>query len=92
MAESKHTSAPWIVESDERRFYVRSERTQKSGWPEMGFWVTFGTEADARLLAASPEMYEVLSEMRRTGALTRLPGELDQMAMAALYKAEGHHE
>lgn len=96
MSESKHTPGPWLVQMEwqgepvvalvanpGRSVYVVSE----DGPPRNG-------EANARLIAAAPELLEALKALQKVGVLNptnspRVNQAISDM-VAAIKKAEGH--
>jgi len=87
---SKHTPGPWEVKSpanDSRAFDVYAQ----GGHLKMhhGHW---GGEADARLIAAAPELFQALQVLLEMPALKNIPvlgtGPVDA-ARAAIAKVTG---
>jgi hypothetical protein len=94
MSASKHTPGPWRIarynhEDEEAR--LEMDCNHPDGWRWSG-WIGVRTEANARLIAAAPDMLGALKEM-----LEALWGEGDggeppafiQRATDAIARAEG---
>ena len=78
----KHTPGPWqAIFLDHWRVFTRTEELFDA---EMQV-ANHLTKADARLIAAAPEMYEALKRMSRV----LCGGEEYEQARAALAKADG---
>ena len=96
MSETKHTPAPWRVED---------QHVEDSGqFEEARIWAgdkhvavirvgLAGSDANAHLIAAAPEMYEALKEMLTAIEMEGANGlrffEARNSGLAALLKAEG---
>ena len=89
---SKHTPGPWAMISDGCGFYVEGRNLLVAAAQEIDqhptdideFIAGEETEANARLIAAAPDLLEFAEEVRRTGD-TRLAS----MAIAVIAKAIG---
>ena len=89
---SKHTPGPWAMTADGCGFYVEGGNLLVAVAHEVDqhptdideFMAGEETEANARLIAAAPELLEFAEEVRRTGD-TRLAS----MAIAVIAKAIG---
>ena len=102
MSEPKWTQGPWRVEAwDEASGQARiAQRVRGPGENDWGrsVWMYTGSEADAHLIAASPDLYEALEALERTVnlsvsgirtvAVPEWAGLLGK-AQAALRKARG---
>lgn len=90
--ESKHTPGPWGVSNDAMQGYVSEYIIYDYYDRHVGNVVARAFDhADAALIAAAPDMYEVLRALRdakreSTQALRRAA---DRLLDAALAKAEG---
>ncbi|MFU3489278.1 hypothetical protein ACM7KH_02810 [Pseudomonas aeruginosa] len=91
----KHTPGPWVALKAEQAvheqdYYIASERGVvgywKGGksWHDDDKWVL--TEADARLIAAAPELLEALQAVIDYGSMTGADWVVEQ-ARAAIAKA-----
>ena len=88
---SKHTPGPWEVQAEDG-FYVCTGNLLVAAVQEVDqhptdtdeFVAADATKANARLIAAAPELLEFAEEVRRTGD-TRLAS----MAIAVIAKAIG---
>ena len=96
MSEHKHTPGPWKMCSMGDSVYIKKGKRQL---PPLSFDLSFfEREANARLIAAAPEMLEVLEEMARLPIAGPYPDGpcLDQADMdivkAAIAKATGKEE
>lgn len=100
MSETKHTPGPWHIHEDGMKFsreiypvnYGGKENTERcvliarvSGW-KGGFNTAKEAEANARLIAAAPELLEALQAVVRIA--DRKTVEFDK-ARAAIAKATG---
>jgi hypothetical protein len=103
MAESKHTPGPWTYEVD--RCAACTERGEAEYCvfgPPGGYHAPFSNEADARLIAAAPDLLAALKELEQCCskyyAVSRDLGHWHPeywpelaAARAAIEKAEGNH-
>ena len=96
MSETKHTPGPWVVKSARSGFYVESQfDVIVESLDEYGRYGAIDDEANARLIAAAPELLEALSCLTAVVGLTPIKGNLDalqeayDMARAAIAKAKG---
>jgi len=67
------TPGPWFWEERNGRHYLCTARAEEVGYLTVfGFpnGVSIPSEADARLIAAAPEMYDALREYLEWGAMT----------------------
>ena len=90
---SKHTPGPWVVSADPLHFYSLTtviggkESSQKNDPPQQmivqvgGFAEWKEAEANARLIAAAPEMYALLAMMAESGGndAAKLLQEIDDV-------------
>lgn len=88
MSESKHTPGPWMQDEDRPYDILLDDRAGENVTPLVACVFADNTDeaqwqADARLIAAAPEMYEALLH-----AQANMPHP-DQMIDAAIAKAEG---
>ena len=61
MSETKHTPGPWVVKSGRSGFYVQSQfDVIVESLDEFGRYGAIDDEANARLIAAAPELLEAL--------------------------------
>ena len=99
MSEPKWTQGPWRVEAwDEASGQARvAQRVRGPGPDDWGrsVWMYTGSEADAHLIAASPDLYEALQlmvyrfESHLEGKPVRDADEVLRAANLALRKARG---
>jgi len=61
MSEHKYTPAPWRVVENERSYNIRSEKDDK---PICEMWLIGETDANARLIAAAPELLKACEVAR----------------------------
>lgn len=92
MSNSTHSPGPWMVEpinggqtyqitSAESRHFAVIAETPVDG--------TGADEANARLIAAAPELLAALEVVRRSAAWSNLSLETQSLICAAIAKAEG---
>lgn len=96
MSEVKHTPGPWIWGDEHRGLYGCGPNNEVLNYARYeGMWVGFGEvgTANARLIAAAPEMLEALELVLEMGWTTpRKPGVPDllrDVIEAAISKAKG---
>ena len=82
---SKHTPGPWHVDQDINGLYVAAEAKGGDAVARIYTW-HHGQEANARLIAAAPAMYEALKAARYVIDGTTPVGK---MIEAALSEANG---
>ena len=86
----KHTAGPWIVANEDNGTYIRS----KSRYGGMVASVEAGSQpmrdADARLIAAAPELLEVLSKILEH--LSKTDRVLADDAIAKATSGESRHD
>jgi len=83
---SKHTLGPWEI--NEQYIIARSKR----GLRTVCQWGSYTDEADARLLAAAPDLLAAVKAMSEYMAYAEILGEdkaVFKNARAAIAKAEG---
>ena len=91
---SEHTKGPWVADfSGGRRFYVMAKSEYDKPFGETKWYVcSFGNlddplrdadRANARLIAAAPDMYEVCK------AILAMRSDVGALARAAIAKVEG---
>lgn len=105
MNEAKHTPGPWVKcreDGDHRSFYVFTKE-QIDAWPAQGDSMDYciamaglnhdNFEANARLIAAAPELLEALQAMQSSfhGVEWMEPHmhQASEMARSAIAKATG---
>lgn len=88
---SKHTPGPWIAEERQFASYVISHegRSLAAVWPTAGNGDELPIAANARLIAAAPDMYEALKGLCEAlgDELNDATSEVWGKAAAALTKA-----
>lgn len=102
---TKHTPRPWFVKFVGGAFLVRAEKRHAKDWRVVAQVVLHEREdeANARLIAAAPDLLECLKELLdamyesdgaygivRTGVKNAGDAEIIQRCDAAIAKAEGH--
>jgi hypothetical protein len=92
MSASKHTPGPWRIarynhEDEEAR--LEMDCNHPDGWRWSG-WIGVRTEANARLIAAAPDMLDALKGLLDFIEIEQLRMDADalQIARAAIAKAE----
>lgn len=85
-----HTPGPWHIDRNpwtdsDRRPWTVARGNPVFGEDDIPVADIFASEADARLIAAAPTMYEALKEIVRT----YIPMEPPAFVTAAIAKAEG---
>ena len=98
--QTKHTPGPWEAIKSDGKFFIDAERSEENG---IGIAATFHdepwAEANARLIAAAPEMLAAVIEAHNVleaaalcltprGSRSRLDSAIEQ-ARAAIAKATG---
>lgn len=64
MSKTKHTPGPWVVKSARSGFYVESQfDVIVDSLDESGRYGAIDDEANARLIAAAPELLEALEKL-----------------------------
>lgn len=83
MSEAKHTKGPWRIGAMESgRYAVDGENGQEvTGWLD--------SEADARLIAAAPELLEALQALVNEPQPIGIDRTAYQAALVAIAKATG---
>lgn len=98
MTEAKHTPGPWIADGSKWRGQITVRRAGDIPSPIADMWLNGDDPAaNARLIAAAPDMMEALHKVERAlvdGALVPLPGYSDEIVClavvrTAIAKAEG---
>jgi hypothetical protein len=89
MSKSKHTPGPWVKESDSLFVRARGCLVAEAIPQDRG-------EANARLIAASPDMLNALKACFKNGMVSREDWNPDneltrEMVLAAIRKAEGRN-
>lgn len=97
MTDAKHTPGPWTADLDAYPIMITSELET---WPLVDDGVEVGrtgvfvantglNKANARLIAAAPDLLEALQEcLREHGGFT-IKGECERRARVAIAKAQG---
>ena len=62
---SKFTKAPWIIDNDGDGIYSDTEEYQVAYISYINYNKNKEMQANARLIAAAPEMYELLDEIQK---------------------------
>ena len=81
----KHTPGPWQSYSDGSKAFVRNEHSFVASMSAD----TDRCDADARLIAAAPEMLAALEAVYEHLAKVKAPGELHIQIADAINKAKG---
>lgn len=97
MSETKHTPGPWVVKSARSGFYVESQfDVIVESLDEYGRYGAIDDEANARLIAAAPELLEALKSIaefwnrdQNEEAMIGACWHAVETAEAAIAKAEG---
>ena len=91
MSETKHTPGPWVVKSARSGFYVESQfDVIVESLDEFGRYGAIDDEANARLIAAAPELLEALEGCIVVIDNGRVPSlNFQAAARAAIAKAKG---
>ena len=94
MSETKHTPGPWVVKSARSGFYIESQfDVIVDSLDEFGRYGAIDDEANARLIAAAPELLEALEgciDLMDNGGTWSL--EDQAAARAAIAKAKGEQQ
>jgi hypothetical protein len=87
---TQHTPGPWTFKAHKQNADVADvfSGVPRGRFSEVGVAVNVNT-ADARLIAAAPEMYDLLRRMNREGCFDGLSAEWGHEARALLAKIEG---
>jgi len=101
MSETKFTPGPWRLDHDPIGSGVFSDNENYHGVEAghgfikdgVGFNCTgFMSKADARLIAAAPELFEALSDLLNVTEMQGIDGDAEmEAARYALRKARGEH-
>lgn len=88
MTQSKHTPSPWSLEKVGDDFSVVNREHEGDDWD---IATVHSTEANARLIAAAPELLEALEIMLKYAESYLAPsdGPIFETARAAIAKARG---
>jgi len=101
MSENKHTPGPWATMPEEvDRPYIRIRGTRLGGRYKVANVLTpdhegvhareaVETRANAKLIAAAPDLLEVLHEIAADGVHSNVVPYLHRKALAAIAKATG---
>jgi hypothetical protein len=90
MSETKHTPGPWKVLRDntdkwyKRRVYAGDDKLVAN--------ILDGHEANARLIAAAPDLFDALWTILYADQDNQIPDELFQQGKAAIDKAKGEQQ
>jgi len=82
---SKHTPGPWVYENYGGTVHVFLDN--EYGTPSICKLLSFDKNANARLIAAAPELLEALERVKATGVF--LGAITQEMVDAAIAKAKG---
>jgi hypothetical protein len=84
----KHTPGPWTISEDSGFDYGDTIYSIECSNPWVNLGINISREEDARLMAAAPDLLEILLELQDIVFLTR-NNELHTLMEAAIAKATG---
>ncbi|WEA24063.1 hypothetical protein [Rhizobium binxianense] len=97
---SKHTPGPWMALEGKRGWQIHTDHAKGKAAPHINHWIAnlkcestpFAEEANARLIAAAPDLLEALTVVaQKLGSLLWEGNDapIIKKALAAIAKAEG---
>jgi hypothetical protein len=86
---SKHTPGPWRVVDSWNDYMVEGQNGEEIIWQDGPHNTPTINKANARLIAAAPDLLEALVAIVGNSSIQRVSDELHAKARAAIAKAKG---